>query len=116
MAEQWTLLHVLGFSSDRKRQSVVVRDPRGRLLLYCKGADSVVMPRLAAIYQTRSISTTASLVPRAAAERDEVEAQRVLGETSQHLLEFGDSGVSPSPNPRLTLKQIFVQFTECMNQ
>lgn len=97
MAEQWTLLHVLGFSSDRKRQSVVVRDPRGRLLLYCKGADSVVMPRLAAIYQTRGISTTASLVPRAAAERDEIEAQRVLGETSQHLLEFGDSGVSNPP-------------------
>ena len=42
------LLCTLEFTSARKRMSVVVREPDGRLVLYCKGADSVVYPRLAA--------------------------------------------------------------------
>eukprot|EP01059_Diplonema_ambulator_P005982 TRINITY_DN1575_c0_g1_i1.p1 TRINITY_DN1575_c0_g1~~TRINITY_DN1575_c0_g1_i1.p1 ORF type:complete len:1309 (+),score=410.70 TRINITY_DN1575_c0_g1_i1:252-4178(+) len=44
--EKWQLLHVLEFNSDRKRMSVVVRDPNGKLLLLCKGADTVVYERL----------------------------------------------------------------------
>ena len=44
--ESWGLLHVLEFDSDRKRMSVVVRDPNGRLLLLCKGADTVIYERL----------------------------------------------------------------------
>lgn len=43
--ETWELLKVFEFSSDRKRMSVVVRNERG-IFLYCKGADSVVLPRL----------------------------------------------------------------------
>ncbi|KAB1215758.1 Phospholipid-transporting ATPase 3, partial [Morella rubra] len=35
------------FYSTRKRQSVVCRYPDGRLVLYCKGADSVIFERLA---------------------------------------------------------------------
>eukprot|EP01087_Luapelamoeba_hula_P013613 TRINITY_DN3887_c2_g1_i1.p1 TRINITY_DN3887_c2_g1~~TRINITY_DN3887_c2_g1_i1.p1 ORF type:complete len:931 (-),score=169.53 TRINITY_DN3887_c2_g1_i1:1607-4309(-) len=47
--EQWELLNVLEFNSDRKRMSVVVRDPRdGTTKLLCKGADSVIFERLAA--------------------------------------------------------------------
>jgi phospholipid-transporting ATPase len=44
--EEFELLSVLEFNSDRKRQSVVVRDPRGRLMLWTKGADSVMYERL----------------------------------------------------------------------
>eukprot|EP01061_Rhynchopus_euleeides_P023404 TRINITY_DN380_c0_g1_i2.p1 TRINITY_DN380_c0_g1~~TRINITY_DN380_c0_g1_i2.p1 ORF type:complete len:1306 (+),score=512.63 TRINITY_DN380_c0_g1_i2:726-4643(+) len=44
--EVWSLLHILEFDSDRKRMSVVVRDPGGRLLLLCKGADTVIYERL----------------------------------------------------------------------
>ncbi|OMO55008.1 hypothetical protein COLO4_36244 [Corchorus olitorius] len=35
------------FYSTRKRQSVVCRYPGGRLVLYCKGADTVIFERLA---------------------------------------------------------------------
>ena len=35
------VLNENAFSSDRKRMSVVVRTPDGRLVLYCKGADEV---------------------------------------------------------------------------
>lgn len=40
------VLHVLAFDSSRKRMSVVVRRGDGEILMYCKGADSAVMPRL----------------------------------------------------------------------
>nr|XP_061821969.1 phospholipid-transporting ATPase IB-like isoform X2 [Nerophis lumbriciformis] len=42
----YELLNVLEFSSNRKRMSVVVRTPHGRLRLYCKGADNVIFERL----------------------------------------------------------------------
>lgn len=45
--ERYTLLKVLEFNSTRKRMSVIVRAPDGRLILYCKGADSVIYARLA---------------------------------------------------------------------
>ncbi|XP_029384993.1 phospholipid-transporting ATPase IB isoform X1 [Echeneis naucrates] len=42
----YELLNVLEFSSNRKRMSVVVRTPDGKLRLYCKGADNVIFERL----------------------------------------------------------------------
>ncbi|KAJ6564618.1 hypothetical protein B0H19DRAFT_1141557 [Mycena capillaripes] len=45
--ERWTLLRVLEFNSTRKRMSTVYRAPDGRLVMYCKGADSVIYARLA---------------------------------------------------------------------
>ncbi|KAI4344030.1 hypothetical protein L6164_011307 [Bauhinia variegata] len=43
----YKLLNVIEFSSARKRMSVIIRDEEGRLLLLCKGADSVMFERLA---------------------------------------------------------------------
>ncbi|XP_013175123.1 PREDICTED: probable phospholipid-transporting ATPase IA isoform X4 [Papilio xuthus] len=43
----FAVLHVLAFTSARKRMSVIVRTPAGQIRLYCKGADSVIYPRLA---------------------------------------------------------------------
>ncbi|XWS69846.1 hypothetical protein CRYUN_Cryun04dG0213300 [Craigia yunnanensis] len=43
----YKLLNVLEFDSSRKRMSVIVRDDEGKLLLLCKGADSVMFERLA---------------------------------------------------------------------
>ncbi|KAL8224334.1 hypothetical protein R6Q57_019809 [Mikania cordata] len=43
----YELLNVLEFNSARKRMSVIVRDEDGKLLLLCKGADSVMFARLA---------------------------------------------------------------------
>jgi phospholipid-translocating ATPase len=45
--ERWTLLRVLEFNSTRKRMSTIYRAPDGRLVMYCKGADSVIYARLA---------------------------------------------------------------------
>ncbi|CAL1413760.1 unnamed protein product [Linum trigynum] len=43
----YEILNVLEFNSTRKRQSVVCRYADGRLVLYCKGADTVIYERLA---------------------------------------------------------------------
>ncbi|XP_031443145.1 phospholipid-transporting ATPase IA isoform X4 [Clupea harengus] len=45
--EKYELLHVLEFTSTRKRMSVIMRTPTGRIRLYCKGADTVIYDRLA---------------------------------------------------------------------
>jgi phospholipid-translocating ATPase len=44
--ERWTPLRVLEFNSTRKRMSVIARSPEGKIMLYCKGADSVIYERL----------------------------------------------------------------------
>ncbi|KAK3535885.1 hypothetical protein QTP70_021184 [Hemibagrus guttatus] len=44
--EQYELLNVLEFTSARKRMSVIMRTPSGKIRLYCKGADTVIYDRL----------------------------------------------------------------------
>lgn len=44
--ETYEVLDVIEFSSARKRMSVVVRYPDGRIYAICKGADSTILPRL----------------------------------------------------------------------
>ena len=41
------MLRRMEFSSDRKRMSILVRDPEDdKIKLYIKGADSIIMDRL----------------------------------------------------------------------
>ena len=42
--ERWEVLHVFDYTSERKRMSVLARDPRGIIHLFSKGADSVLIP------------------------------------------------------------------------
>ncbi|NXF11890.1 AT8B3 ATPase, partial [Smithornis capensis] len=42
----YQVLAMLDFNSDRKRMSVLVRDPQGTIRLYTKGADTVILQRL----------------------------------------------------------------------
>lgn len=44
--EKYTPLKILEFNSSRKRMSVLVRTMDGRILLLCKGADSIISERL----------------------------------------------------------------------
>ena len=37
----YEVLNILDFNSTRKRMSVICRTPQGKVLLFCKGADSV---------------------------------------------------------------------------
>ncbi|KAL8161555.1 hypothetical protein V2J09_013044 [Rumex salicifolius] len=65
----YEILNVLEFNSVRKRQSVICRYQDGRLVLYCKGADTVIYERLV---------------------EGNGELKRI---TRQHLEEFGSAGL-----------------------
>ncbi|CAO3676123.1 unnamed protein product [Umbelopsis vinacea] len=43
---EFQILNVCEFNSTRKRMSAVVRGPDGKIKLYCKGADTVILERL----------------------------------------------------------------------
>lgn len=45
--ERFEILNVLEFTSTRKRMSIIARNSRGEIKLYCKGADTVIYERLA---------------------------------------------------------------------
>lgn len=58
------ILQTLSFSSERKRSSIIVRYPDGRIVLYSKGADNVIKKRLGA-------GTGADLLAKTEAHLDE---------------------------------------------
>ena len=43
---EYTVLNTLEFNSTRKRMSSIIRMPDGKIILFCKGADSVIYARL----------------------------------------------------------------------
>lgn len=43
---KYKLLNVCEFNSTRKRMSCIFRDPYGKIVLMCKGADTVITERL----------------------------------------------------------------------
>jgi len=45
--QEYEILAVLEFTSNRKRMSVIVKDVDGQIWLMCKGADDVILSRLA---------------------------------------------------------------------
>uniref|UniRef100_A0A336MCV4 Phospholipid-transporting ATPase n=1 Tax=Culicoides sonorensis TaxID=179676 RepID=A0A336MCV4_CULSO len=47
VVEKYEILNVLEFTSTRKRMSVITRNSKGEIKLYCKGADTVIFERLA---------------------------------------------------------------------
>ncbi|NWI67099.1 AT8B2 ATPase, partial [Todus mexicanus] len=54
----YQLLAILDFNNIRKRMSVIVRSPEGRIRLYCKGADTILLERLDPLNQDLTNVTT----------------------------------------------------------
>ncbi|KAJ1566102.1 hypothetical protein HK096_001217 [Nowakowskiella sp. JEL0078] len=73
--KSYEVLQTLEFNSTRKRMSVIYRFPDGRIILLCKGADSIILERL------RDLNT---LPPY---ERD------FLSKTNEHLGSFATEGL-----------------------
>nr|XP_042697616.1 phospholipid-transporting ATPase IK [Chrysemys picta bellii] len=55
----YSMLAMLDFNSVRKRMSIVVRDPEGKIRLYTKGADVVILERLREDGPTRAFTQLA---------------------------------------------------------
>ena len=79
---EYKVLNTLEFNSSRKRMSAIVRTPDNRILLLCKGADSVIYSRLKRGEQTQLRKETAEHLEMFAREglRTLCIAQRELGE------------------------------------
>ncbi|MCJ1436635.1 hypothetical protein MMC27_006015 [Xylographa pallens] len=80
--KEYKILNTLEFNSSRKRMSAIVRMPDGRIILYCKGADSVIYSRLKRSEQGQLRRDTAEHLESFAREglRTLCIAQRILGE------------------------------------
>ncbi|XP_044030022.1 phospholipid-transporting ATPase IC [Siniperca chuatsi] len=55
----YEMLALLDFNSDRKRMSIILRFPDGRIRLYCKGADTVIYERLSPNSRHKETTQTA---------------------------------------------------------
>lgn len=44
--KKYKLLNVIEFDSTRKRMSVIVRTQENKIMMICKGADSIIEKRL----------------------------------------------------------------------
>ncbi|KAK9240161.1 hypothetical protein V1525DRAFT_396134 [Lipomyces kononenkoae] len=73
--ETYDILDTIEFSSARKRMSILVRFPDGRICLLCKGADSVIFERLqsAKLAQSKKVE-----VARRVTMRKNLEASRAI--------------------------------------
>ena len=95
--DQYEILDVIEFSSKRKRMSIVVRCPDGRILLLCKGADSVILPRL----------KQAQLATRKSQEvRRSIQIERDLRRKSEQQTPRTSFGGRPSINMRHSSTEI----------
>ncbi|KAF2703502.1 P-type ATPase [Pleomassaria siparia CBS 279.74] len=80
--EVYETLDVIEFTSKRKRMSIVVRFPDGRICIFCKGADSVVMQRLklATLANKKMVE-----IERRANKRKSLEAQYAIARKSEQM-------------------------------
>ncbi|TPX13888.1 uncharacterized protein E0L32_005588 [Thyridium curvatum] len=78
----YPILNTIEFNSTRKRMSAIVKMPDGQIVLFCKGADSIIYSRLRRGEQAELRKTTAEHLEMFAREglRTLCIAQRVLGE------------------------------------
>lgn len=86
VTERYEILDVIEFSSARKRMSIIVRLPNGKICVFCKGADTTIMQllRLAAIARQQAVE-----VERKVSLRRSVEAQEVIRRNSTHRPSIG---------------------------
>jgi phospholipid-translocating ATPase len=79
---EYTVLNTLEFNSTRKRMSAIIRMPDGKIVLLCKGADSIIYSRLKRGEQAELRKTTAEHLEMFAREglRTLCIAMREIGE------------------------------------
>ncbi|KAF2718872.1 phospholipid-translocating P-type ATPase [Polychaeton citri CBS 116435] len=101
--ERYDILDIIEFSSKRKRMSVVVRFPDGRICVLCKGADSVIMQRL-------RLSTFANErmneIEKRANARKSIEAQHALTRKSAQIERSGSVGSFPRTSVALSRNSV----------
>ena len=86
LVEIYEILDVIEFSSRRKRMSVIIRLPNGKICIFSKGADSTMIELL----RLREVAKKkARDVERRASVRRSLEAQEVIRRNSIHRTSIG---------------------------
>jgi len=80
LLDVYQVLDVIEFSSNRKRMSIVVRFPDGRICVICKGADSMIVRRLrlATLAKDQALK-----VEQRVSKRQSQEAQQAMRRNSE---------------------------------
>ena len=103
ITETYQVLDVIEFSSKRKRMSIIIRMPDGRICMFCKGADSVILPRLKL---NQMALAKASAVERRASKRKSVEQERAMLRKSMTMSIGGGGGAGGVSTPRTSLNLV----------
>jgi phospholipid-translocating ATPase len=90
--ETYDIMDVIEFSSKRKRMSVVVRFPDGRISVLCKGADSVIISRLR---QSNLASHVLNKIEQHVMDRKSMEAEEALRRKSSQFERKASVGTFP---------------------
>ncbi|KAG7666041.1 uncharacterized protein J8A68_000471 [[Candida] subhashii] len=106
--EEYTVLEVIEFTSSRKRMSIVVKFPDGRIGIVCKGADSIILERLKnskiAEEKAREISIQSS-------ERKTQEADVILNSRKSYSVDVMTGHTPRKPSIRQSLSASMVPRT-----
>ena len=99
--DTYEILHIIEFSSGRKRMSVVVRMPDQRICIFCKGADTTIRSLL----RLRDLASMhVGAIARRTSQRKSMEAQEVLRRKSVQLSRKGSfprTSLASVPSPHL---------------
>lgn len=92
--ETYQILDVIEFSSKRKRMSIIIRMPDGRICIFCKGADSAILERL----EKHDVALEeAQKVNRQRSKRKSREASIELRRRSTYRLNRGSARIGEAP-------------------
>ncbi|OEL22475.1 putative phospholipid-transporting ATPase 4 [Dichanthelium oligosanthes] len=106
---EFKILNLLEFNSKRKRMTVILKDEDGQILLFCKGADSIIFDRLAKNGRMYEVDTTRHLNDYGEAGlRTLALSYRVLEESeySSWNAEFHKAKTSIGPDRELQLERV----------
>jgi phospholipid-translocating ATPase len=98
VTEVYTILDVIEFSSARKRMSIILKFPDGRICLFCKGADSVITERLRlselALMKSKEVQTAVNA--RKSMEAERAIKSRISISQSRHSMSLARPSISGS--------------------
>ena len=98
VTEVYTILDVIEFSSARKRMSIILKFPDGRICLFCKGADSIITERLRlselALSKAREVQTVVNA--RRSMEAERAIQSRISISASRHSMSLTRPSISGS--------------------
>lgn len=88
---EYKILDIIEFSSARKRMSIIVKFPDDKIVMFCKGADNVIIDKLKNSENVKKIQMKLSM---SITERKNAEAQYILSKKSMDVNSINRTSLS----------------------